>query len=174
MRSDQIRSLLDKYHRGKTSLKEEKLLREQFLSGDYPPEFSVDAELFLCFAKRAKEWVPNPELDREVEELLRSLPSSIAWRHKRRVPWLVTATILLTGGLLFSMSHFYLNFKEAARLKEAKIMCAEAFNLMQGPMGIMNSINARSGGLKHLDNISGHSNGLSNLNTVQEVHNNND
>ena len=171
MKSDQIRELLEKYYQGTTSLKEEKQLRDQFVSGDYPPEFSVEAGPFLCFAKAAKERIPDPELDREIEKLLRSLPASVARRRKKRIPWMVAASVLLLGGLVFSLRHINPRGVETASITNPQAAYAQVFNLMQSLSGKLDTPFAEANCLNRLNTRSNSLASISNLYTVQKFNN---
>ena len=161
MKSEEIRTLLEKYYRGETSLKEEKMLRDQFLSGDYPPEFSVEAGPFLCFAKAAKEWVPDPELDREIQKILHALPASVAWRRKKRIPWLVAVSVIMLAGLVFTM-------RETVSKIEAREKYAQTFENMEETMGKLNTRFAQTNQLEHLTGKSKSVNSISSLYNVQQ------
>jgi len=55
MNTLEIRKLLEKYYEGKSTEEEENMLLEQFLSGDYSPEFAADASIFEYFAHVGKK-----------------------------------------------------------------------------------------------------------------------
>ena len=70
MNSGQLIELLDKFYLRNTSKKEEQFLCELFISGEYPPEFSRDAETALdYFLEEMKCWPEYPDQEKEIERI---------------------------------------------------------------------------------------------------------
>ncbi len=69
MNSNEIDELVRKYYAGSTSLAEEKMLSDLFLSGDYPPEYEPEAMLFRFIAESRKNKIPPPEFLAHMERV---------------------------------------------------------------------------------------------------------
>ena len=121
MTNEEIKLLLSKYYDGESSLQEEKQLQELFLSGNYPPEFSDDARVFVFYALSSGKRISDPDFEKEMDELFESLPQSAPERNLRRIPWLAAATILLLAGLFFTFRHNYLSGEEKASILQNRV-----------------------------------------------------
>ena len=75
MNTLEIRKLLDKYYDGKSTDEEEKMLLEQFLSGDYSPEFAADAAIFEYFARVAKRGIYYRAYKDHKEKIMKNFQS---------------------------------------------------------------------------------------------------
>ena len=148
MTTEEIKRLLSKYYEGESSLEEEKQLRELFLSGNYPPEFSDDAKVFIFYALSARKRMNNPGFEKEMDELLLSLPDSTRERNTRRIPWLAAATILLLAGLYFTFRHIHSAREEAASMRNTEL----AYEQFQTIIFHMSSnFDSGLGNLQHLN-----------------------
>jgi hypothetical protein len=136
MTTDEIKLLLSKYYEAESTLEEEKQLQNLFLSGNYPPEFADDAKVFIFYALAARKRqtvrkrIDDPEFEKEMDELLLSIPDSARERNLRRIPWLAAATILLLAALFFTFRHNYLGREEAASILKRRIEFNQAIVAM--------------------------------------------
>ena len=69
MNSTEIEELVRKYYKAETSLAEEKMLSDLFLSGDYPEEYWAEAMQFRFFEESRKEVLPPPAFLAHMEKL---------------------------------------------------------------------------------------------------------
>ena len=112
------KALLEKYIESETSLAEEQQLLELFRSGDYPPEFENEANLVRYFAWEVSERKKYPEFERELKKREDSIPVMLPrYRRISRTTWMVAASIILLGGLLFTFRHEFPGYQKEASNK---------------------------------------------------------
>lgn len=87
MELSKIDKLLERYENGRTSLAEEKSLREYFLNGDVPPHLRPYQLMFLYSAKEGKESLQE-------KPQLQSKNKSFAWAS-------VAAILIIALGIFF-------------------------------------------------------------------------
>ena len=121
MNSTEINVLLGKFFEGETSLAEEKQLSELFTSGDYPPEFESEAIIFQYSDWEVRERKRNPEFEKQLQEIIKSIPDPLRKRKIRRVSWLAAASVLLLAGLVFTFRQNYLSGAERAAILHNRI-----------------------------------------------------
>jgi len=121
--------LLEKYYKVETTREEEQLLRELFVSGDYPPEFSVHAPLFLYSAWAEQKDVCNAEWDRELEQSFLSVPEQQIPNRKWVYSFAAAAVLTLMISLHFSIRHFDIKKKE--ELRNQQIAYAQTVKTLQ-------------------------------------------
>jgi hypothetical protein len=95
---NKIRALLEKYWEGESSLEDEKLLRDFFVThtGDLPDDLRETAPLFRYFQLEQEREVPQPVA--RVVHLRKSRP----WQH-----WMKYAAVLLImAGIGYSLQQF--------------------------------------------------------------------
>jgi hypothetical protein len=66
MNIKEIEELLEKYYEGETTLAEEKILRDFFISGNVPSELSVHKSQFLYFAEASVDEISDWDLEEKV------------------------------------------------------------------------------------------------------------
>lgn len=104
MNIKEISDLLEKYYKGETSPEEEILLRDYFSTGQIPPEFESEQEIFNFYSRM--EEVPAPSSDFE-ERILSAIDESDRARSgvvKKRMLYTFlssAAAILLLMGSYF-------------------------------------------------------------------------
>ncbi len=69
MKEVDIKTLLEKYYQGETSLEEEQLLREKLIGGEFPEEFEYDQSLFTMFYEAGKNTSPEFEFVPPIEKI---------------------------------------------------------------------------------------------------------
>ena len=148
MNTEEINLLLSKYYEGESSLEEEKQLRELFLSGNYPPEFAQDARVFIYYGLSTRKRINDPDFEKEMDDLLLSIPNSTHRWNPRRIPWLAAATILILAGL-------FLTFRQIHRAREESIpvntteLAYEQFQT--AILHLSSNFNSGLGNLQHLN-----------------------
>jgi len=140
MEPEQVRKLLWKFYSGKTSLEEERLLRNYFLSENVPEEFTADRIYFRYFAE-------VPETEKPASSFLRKLDKIIDERYKEPVykrglrpviAWSISiaASVLILAGAYFawyrqSIPDTYNNPEEAYQ-KTRKVLLYVSQQLNRG------------------------------------------
>lgn len=90
-----IRTLLESYFDGDTSLAQERELRNYFTSGEVATEFEEYTQLFSAFAKAQQEILPQPV---KAPMKIRSNNSPLHWMSG------VAAAVVITAGVYLSMN----------------------------------------------------------------------
>lgn len=102
MEYNEIRTLLDRYWEGETSLEEEELLRSFFADHqqNLPPDLQEAAPLFGYFATEATRQVPAmPEMEAP-QTIVVTMPRP--WQH-----WMkYAAALLMAAGLTYSVQQY--------------------------------------------------------------------
>jgi hypothetical protein len=111
MNTKEIKELLDKYYEGVTSLAEERILKDYFLSADVPVELVVHKSQFLYFAKVSTDELNEEELEKKV--FAENIKTPVIHFHSRRnrVFYIsgIAATVLLLIGLVFTFREDVVN-----------------------------------------------------------------
>jgi hypothetical protein len=104
MNIKEIEKLLEKYYEGETSLADEKVLKDFFLSGDVPVELAVYKSQFLYFAEASADEINDQEPEKEFFAEVSTIP--VVTLHSRRNPFYyisgIAAAVLLLIGLIFT------------------------------------------------------------------------
>ena len=107
MNIKEIEKLLEKYYEGETTLGEEQILKDFFLSGNVPLELAVHESQFLYFAEASRDEMGDLELGEKV--LTESGHNPVIPMHSRRNRFYyisgIAATVLLLIGLLFTFRY---------------------------------------------------------------------
>lgn len=99
----EIKKLLEKYYEGKTSLSEEKLLKEYFNKETIPDELRVERVVFLSFIESSRMEVLDEAFDKEVMGLV--LEGRREKRRKKPVLYYLSA---VAAGLAFLLGAYFL------------------------------------------------------------------
>jgi hypothetical protein len=104
MNTSQIETLLEKYYEGKTSLQEEKLLREYFCGRDIPVHLADHAPLFIYYAGAGTEKT-NPALEKRIISTVEDLEITPSRPRIRKLYPLmsIAATIILLAAIIFTL-----------------------------------------------------------------------
>jgi hypothetical protein len=102
MNTKEIKSLIEKYFEGETSLTEELLLREYFRSGEVPEELAGYKPVFTFFEQEKEQELMNPDFDRALVEKLSGAEGKVVTLLPRRtrtfyIASLAAAAVLLIG-----------------------------------------------------------------------------
>ncbi len=142
MNSTEIKLLLEKYFTAKSSLFEERQLRELFTSGDYPSEFEPEAKVFIYTAGEAIERKKDANFENELRKLKGSIPDPIHRQRISRTSLLAAASVILLAGLFMTFRHTYLSGEEQAAIlhnrTEYKKFCM-TMNMISSGMSSGNS-----------------------------------
>ncbi len=114
MNTTEIEILLNRFYEGETTLDEEKILRDYFLSGAVNEMFKTHIPVFKFYGEEVKRKL-RPELEFEMEN---SLPDSKIlpfFKNKKNLFYIsgVAASLIFIFSLIFEMSH-YNNVKNVA------------------------------------------------------------
>lgn len=103
MNIKEIEELLEKYYEGETTLAEEQILKDFFLSGNVPLELAVHKSQFLYFAEAFRDELSDLELGEKVFTESSNIPVIPMHSGRNRFYYIsgIAATILLLIGLLF-------------------------------------------------------------------------
>jgi hypothetical protein len=111
MNIKEIKELLARYYEGETSLVEEKVLKDFFLSGNVPMELTDHKSQFLYFSLASGEEISDYEPGEEVFAEKMEIP--VVPLHSRRNRFLyisgIAATVLLLIGLVFTFREDVVN-----------------------------------------------------------------
>jgi len=114
MNIKEIEKLLEKYYEGETSLGEEKMLKDFFLSGNVPMELSSQKNQFLYYAEASRDEISDKELEEKIFTERLEIP--VVPLHTRRNSFYYTigiaATVLLLIGLIFTFREDVVNKPE--------------------------------------------------------------
>jgi hypothetical protein len=104
MNSREIEELIGKFYEGATTPEEERQLRELFSHGEVPSHLAVHAGLFRFYEDEAKEVIPDPDFEKNLQAALDEPP--VIQLNSRRKYFLylasMAATFLLLVGLIFT------------------------------------------------------------------------
>jgi hypothetical protein len=111
MNIKEIEELLEKYYEGETSLDEEKILKDFFLSGNVPTELVAHANQFLYFAEASGDEMTDQDLERKVFGEGVDIPVVSMHSRRNRFYYLsgIAATVLLLIGLIFTFRESIIN-----------------------------------------------------------------
>ena len=160
-----IRSLLDKFYQGETSLAEERELTDFFRDGQVPEELMADRELFLAM-ERVDESIEIPEgLEQRAKADLERIQARTA--RVRRINFYSLSG--LAAGLLIILS-VYLGFLQPAQSnldeyaiedpEQAYLETVKALELVSSKWG------QATGELENLDRVN---DGFQKVQTIQKV-----
>jgi hypothetical protein len=104
MNIKEIEELLGKYYDGETSLAEERILKDFFLSGDVPVELAVYKSQFLYFAEASGDEINDQKPEKEVFAERTETPVVPIHARRNRLYYIsgIAATGLLLIGLIFT------------------------------------------------------------------------
>ena len=104
MNIKEIEELLEKYYEGETTLAEERILKDFFLSGRVPLELAVHENQFRYFAQASRDEINDLELEEKIFTENSSIPGVPMHSRRNRFYYIsgIAATILLLIGLLFT------------------------------------------------------------------------
>jgi hypothetical protein len=111
MNIKEIEELLEKYYDGETTLEEEKVLKNFFVSGDVPLDLSVHKSQFLYFAEASREEISDRELEKKVFAEKVGIPVVPLHSSRKRFYYIsgIAATVLLLIGLVFTFNEDVVN-----------------------------------------------------------------
>jgi hypothetical protein len=111
MNIKEIEELLEKYYKGETTLEEEKVLKNFFVSGDVPLDLSVHKSQFLYFAEASREEISEWELDGKVFAERMEIPVVPLHSIRKRFYYIsgIAATVLLLIGLVYTFNEDVIN-----------------------------------------------------------------
>lgn len=104
MNLKEIEELLEKFYEGKTTLSEERELRELFNGDEIPPQLSENVTLFRYYSQSRKEEINDPEFEERVLSAIRETQAIPAFSWKRRFYYItsIAATIIILTGLVIT------------------------------------------------------------------------
>jgi hypothetical protein len=107
----EIEKLLDKYYEGETSLDEEKILKDFFLSGNVPVELAAYSNQFLYFAEASHDEMNEQDLEKKVFGEVVEIPVVSIHSRRNRFYYIsgIAATVLLFIGLVFTFRESVIN-----------------------------------------------------------------
>lgn len=124
MKASEIEELVRKYYAAETSLAEEKMLSDLFLSGDYPEEYWAEAMQFRYFEESRKEESPPPKFLAHMDKFI-AAEEAAELRKKNRKRKAILAGVFAIGflvtGAFFSVRHYKPN-EQTAELKDPQEM----------------------------------------------------
>lgn len=82
MKTQEIRDLLERYYEGKTSLYEEKTLKEYFQQEIVPEELLAEREVFMVFSESKRDEVLDEKFDDEIMKMIYSQTDKKATRTR--------------------------------------------------------------------------------------------
>jgi hypothetical protein len=114
MNIKEIEKLLEKYYEGETTLAEERLLKDFFLSGNVPMELSVHKSQFIYFKEASGDEITDLELDEKVFDKTVNIPVFPLLSGRNRFYYItgIAATVLLLIGLVFTFNEDVFNRKQ--------------------------------------------------------------
>jgi hypothetical protein len=111
MNIKEIKELLDKYYEGETTLAEEKILRDYFVSGDVPLELSVHKSQFLYFTQESGDGISGRESEEKTFAEKIEMPVIPVHFNRNRFYYItgIAAAVLLLIGLVFTFNEDVFN-----------------------------------------------------------------
>lgn len=152
MNFKEIEDLLEKYFDGKTTLAEEKQLREYFNTEEIPPHLAVHADLFRYFAIAGKEEITDPEFEEKFLSSISETPVIPLYSRKKRLAYImgIAAGVLLLVGLFFTFREEIFRKSASDTYSDPALAYAEARKAL-----LMVSVNLNTGldRMQHLSNF---------------------
>ena len=107
MNTTEIEILLNKYYESETTLVEEKILRDYFLSGEVNEKLKSHIPLFKFYSDEIKR-KPQPRLEQKIENLLPDSKTIPFYKNKKNLFYIsgVAAGIIFIFSLVFEMSQY--------------------------------------------------------------------
>ena len=123
MNLQRIEILIEKYEKGKTSVKEEAELKEFFARDNVPFHLRSYKDLFTFFEMSAKEEIPGDDFD---ERILKSIGEDgviLISQQRNRYIYIISgiaASIIILFGLYFQFGLMQLSLQRGWRLQELR------------------------------------------------------
>jgi len=166
MTSKEIEIRLKEFYEGRSSLEDEQRLRELFISGNYPPEFSAEAAQFLFYDQERNSRLADPGFDQAMEKDIQKLQHFPFHPHRQRMFYIsgIAAGILLLIGILFRFQGAFHPKNEPDSMNNPKVAYAEARKAL-----MLLSVNLNTG-LDNMQHLSHFEKGLKAMNHFSDFY----
>lgn len=136
MKIGEIEELLDRYYAGRTTEKQEEVLREYFINEEVPERFLTDKGLFLSFGEAIHTEVPSgleEKLARMIDEKAEAGKHFMAI-NRSRVSWKWIGSIAASVVILFGLGFALTNTNWGDRPDDTFTDPQEAYRIIQATL----------------------------------------
>jgi hypothetical protein len=133
MNTREIKELLNKYYEGETSLAEEGMLKDFFLSGNVPEELEPEKNQFIYFDQVSADEFDDRDLEGIVFGEKPEVPVVPMHSLRNRIYYItgIAATFLLLIGLFITFREDIFNKpKETANMAEAELAFSQTHDIL--------------------------------------------
>ena len=174
MNLQRIEILIEKYEKGKTSVKEEAELKEFFARDNVPFHLRSYKDLFTFFEMSAKEEIPGDDFD---ERILKSIGEDgviLISQQRNRYIYIISgiaASIIILFGLYFQFGLNKPAFEDTyddpmlAYAETKKVLMMVSGNLNEG-VNELQKVSEFNNGLNELEKITSFETGMKNLEKI--------